>query len=341
MDKTNLTSTYELLCDEMNYPGKEDKTRRGREFETFLINLLELEGLIPRHYSFRPKGEEVDGSFTYGFQTYLFEAKWHADPLPASSIYQFKGKVDGKLVGTIGIFISMSGFSKDAIDALAYGKTLNVILFDRKDMDWSVITEKGFSVALQAKLRYATERGMPFYAVSSVSLKPAVYHKQTEPKVLGEIVIVVEGQGDQEIISFLAQKILKENNVTRKVTISTAGGKVSIPGLVNAIDDFSDERELKFILIADADSDAKETAAILSRNLNEELTATLVIPDPEIEVWFEQLKIYDREDLKNYARDHNTKPSVARQHLLDRLDIQQLYKSNKSFKEYYDALITT
>jgi hypothetical protein len=41
----------------------------------------------------------------------LLEAKWHRDEfeLPASTIYEFKGKVDGKLVGTVGIFISMSG----------------------------------------------------------------------------------------------------------------------------------------------------------------------------------------------------------------------------------------
>ena len=53
-----------------------------------------------------------------GGKTYLLEAKWRKQPIPASDLYAFKGKVDGKLVGTIGVFISMSDYSADAIDAL-------------------------------------------------------------------------------------------------------------------------------------------------------------------------------------------------------------------------------
>lgn len=56
------------------------------------------------------------------------------DPLPASSIYQFRGKVEGKLVGTIGVFISMSGFSNDAADALVAGKVISTVLFNGDDM---------------------------------------------------------------------------------------------------------------------------------------------------------------------------------------------------------------
>jgi hypothetical protein len=71
---------------------------RGRKFERWLNQLLSEENLEPRT-AYRPKGEEVDGSFIYRDRTYLIEAKWIADEVLASTIYQFKGKVDGKLVG--------------------------------------------------------------------------------------------------------------------------------------------------------------------------------------------------------------------------------------------------
>ena len=62
----------------------------------------------------------------------LFEAKWTGDPVPASMLYQFRGKLEGKLTGTLGIFISIGGYSADAVDALVAGKSLNLVLFDRE-----------------------------------------------------------------------------------------------------------------------------------------------------------------------------------------------------------------
>jgi hypothetical protein len=92
-------------------PAKRSRSarqRRGKEFERVLYDMLVEADMEPRS-SYRPVGEEIDGSFLYGDRTLLFEAKWTRDPVPASSLYQFKGKLDGKLSGTLGAFISMGG----------------------------------------------------------------------------------------------------------------------------------------------------------------------------------------------------------------------------------------
>lgn len=138
-----------------------EKQRRGRELETVLHDLLIIERLDPRtHY--RPEGEEVDGSFWLDGRAYLLEAKWHQEPLPASSIYMFKGKVDGKLDGTIGIFISMSGFSEEAVEALSHGKKLNIILFDRNDVEACILGKPPFKALMRRKLRAAAEEGIVY-----------------------------------------------------------------------------------------------------------------------------------------------------------------------------------
>jgi hypothetical protein len=139
--------------------------KRGFQFEKALNFLLQSEGLSPRT-SFRPTGEQVDGSFECMNRYLLLEAKWQKQAIPASDLFAFKGKVDGKLLGTIGVFISMSGYSDAAADALIKGKTLSVIMFDEKDMDASMDVKIGFKRVLMEKLRTAAEEGVPYWAFS-------------------------------------------------------------------------------------------------------------------------------------------------------------------------------
>jgi hypothetical protein len=94
-----------------------------------------------------------------GVRYFLLEAKWHADPLPMSAISPLRDKVEGKLEGTLGLFISASGFSDAAPDALTRGKKVNVILWDRGDLDALFLTGRTFTEILNTKLRHAAERG--------------------------------------------------------------------------------------------------------------------------------------------------------------------------------------
>jgi len=135
---------------------------RGRQLEQILAAMLESEGLAPRT-NVRPDGEEIDGSFVMGDRTYLLEAKWRKGPTPASELYAFRGKVDGKLAGTLGVFITMNRYSDDAIDALLAGKTVNLILFSADDMMQIAQGRWNFTEALRAKLRIAAEIGSPYW----------------------------------------------------------------------------------------------------------------------------------------------------------------------------------
>ncbi|MEU2688540.1 restriction endonuclease [Streptomyces hygroscopicus] len=130
--------------------------QRGRFFERLLHELLDISGLKPRRNQ-RPTGEEIDSSFIHDGSAFLLEAKWLADPVPESQILAFRGKVEGKLQGTLGVFVSASGYSPDAAAALQKGKSLNVLLFDRSDVEDSI--DHGFAEVLDYKLREAAERG--------------------------------------------------------------------------------------------------------------------------------------------------------------------------------------
>ena len=140
--------------------------RRGFALERIISRILSSERLEPKTH-IRPSEEEIDGSFLFAERTFLLEAKWKAEPIPASDFYAFKGKVDGKLIGTIGVFVSMSGFSSDAVDALKFGKEINLILFNGSDFQLVAEGQRSFISALREKLRYAAEEGQPFLPLSA------------------------------------------------------------------------------------------------------------------------------------------------------------------------------
>lgn len=69
-----------------------DPHQRGFAFERFLRELLDAFGLKGRS-SFRLVGEQIDGSFTMGDDTYLIEAKWENKPLDVTPLLAFKSQV--------------------------------------------------------------------------------------------------------------------------------------------------------------------------------------------------------------------------------------------------------
>ena len=198
------------LADLKQLKGGLSPQERGRRFEAWLRKLFNAHGLDARP-SFRPVGEEIDGSFVLDNRTFLYEAKWPAKSLPASSIYAFKAKVDGKLAGTIGVYISMAGFGSATVDALEKGKDLNVLLVDEADL--VVALDIGIDAVLRVKLRVAAEQGTVHF--------PVRVHEVTasEDRLLAlasisvaarKFVVVVEGRLDQAIVARFARRIVRD-----------------------------------------------------------------------------------------------------------------------------------
>lgn len=106
---------------------------RGYAFQRFLHQLFESHQIITRS-AFRLTGEEIDGSFDLGAQTYLLEAKWHAKPTAQSDLLVFNGKVEGKSTWARGIFISYAGFTADGLAAFRHGKRTSIIGMDGNDL---------------------------------------------------------------------------------------------------------------------------------------------------------------------------------------------------------------
>jgi len=219
--------------------------QRGRDLERLLQQLLTSEGLEPR-IRLRLDDEEIDGSFVLDGRVLLLEAKWHALPIPASTIYAFRGKVDGKLVGTVGIFISMSGYSSEAVDALTYGKELNILLFDRNDLYTACTGQVSCKTIVREKLRAAAERGIVYFtrAVAEIVTEPALIPARPP------IFVICEGPSDAAFLSALMPRVVPA--VSAKII--PAGGKITTANVFNSLVDFAPPNS-RFIILVDSDGD--------------------------------------------------------------------------------------
>lgn len=135
--------------------AKLDPHPRGFAFERFLKATFDAYGLQARE-PFRNRGEQIDGSFLLGHETYLLEAKWENKPVPAESLRSYNGKVTEKIAWARGLFISYSGFSEVGLSAFG-GKA--IICMDGRDLAEALARELPIDEVLNRKARRAVETG--------------------------------------------------------------------------------------------------------------------------------------------------------------------------------------
>ena len=136
--------------------------KRGYEFEKFLKELFDAYGLEGRS-SFRQVGEQIDGSFQLGHETYLVEAKWQATLTGVTELHGFQGKIGTKAAWSRGVFISYTGFSEDGLAALGTG--IRTICMDGRDLYDMISKNLRLDDVLSMKVRRAAETGKAFVRV--------------------------------------------------------------------------------------------------------------------------------------------------------------------------------
>lgn len=130
--------------------------QRGYAFEKFLRDLFNFYGLEARG-AFRLTGEQIDGSFSLGQETYLLEAKWSNPLISAAELHIFDGKLRQKADWARGLFVRYSGFSPDGLEA--FGRAKRMILMDGLDIHDTFEREIPFNHVLERKVRRAAETG--------------------------------------------------------------------------------------------------------------------------------------------------------------------------------------
>jgi len=139
---------------------------RGFELERVMYDLFELFDLDPKA-SFRNTGEQIDGAFSLEGTDFLFEAKWRQDPSSASDLDSFAAKIQRKLENTLGVFLSINGFTPDGVQAHASGHIV-LLLMDGADI-MAILEERiDFVSLLLRKKRHASRTGEIYLPIHDV-----------------------------------------------------------------------------------------------------------------------------------------------------------------------------
>jgi hypothetical protein len=102
---------------------------RGQRFNTFIAEVLRC-WAIDASAEINAAGN-VDVAFSLGDTRFILEAKWEETRADTGSISKLQKRVRQRLGGTLGLFLSMSGFTEDALRDVKQGERLEVLLLDR------------------------------------------------------------------------------------------------------------------------------------------------------------------------------------------------------------------
>ena len=137
---------------------KTSRQQRGYALERILAELSRLSHLEATE-AFRVNGEQVDGAVKFDGEHYLIEAKWQERSASNEPVYQFAGKVAGKLYGR-GLFISVNGFSSEVIRSLVMGKEIQTLFIDGEDLILVLEGHLSLREMIDRKVKAAQTKGL-------------------------------------------------------------------------------------------------------------------------------------------------------------------------------------
>lgn len=137
----------------------------GYDFQEWFYDLLDYCEVQSRR-PYVTNGRQIDGSLTLDGTTYLVELKFTADQAAATDIDSLRAKVDDKADNTMGIMISISGYSSVAIKD-ASGRQTRLLLLDAMHLYLFLSGSIGFSEIVSRVRRHVSQTGEAYLPVAN------------------------------------------------------------------------------------------------------------------------------------------------------------------------------
>ncbi|MNJ61040.1 hypothetical protein D3C77_568090 [compost metagenome] len=136
----------------------------GYAFEDWFYQLLDY-CEIPNRRPYKTDGRQIDGSLTHEGTTYLVELKFTKDQSGATDIDSLKAKVNKMADNTMGIMISISGYSNVAISEASGSKT-TLIIMDASHLYLFLSGSMAFGEIISRVRRHASQTGEAYLPTS-------------------------------------------------------------------------------------------------------------------------------------------------------------------------------
>jgi hypothetical protein len=148
----------------------------GLVFQRWLLEAFRLSGAAG-HYAYqvplKENGmtrEEIDGLVFANGQGYLLEAKFWCQKVDFGPIALLNCRVEQRPQGTLGLFFSAFGYTPPALESAELFHPSRVLLFEHKDLVWSLEQKKfmgSMAEMVLRKWRLAVKYGRPNMPVAN------------------------------------------------------------------------------------------------------------------------------------------------------------------------------
>ncbi len=157
-DKSKLQTNLDAMY------SKVGTQKGGYEFESWFYELLDFCEINNRK-PYKSDGRQIDGSLTLDGTTYLIELKFTINQSGATDIDSLKAKVNKMADNTMGIMVSISGYSSVAIND-ASGSKSTLLVFDANHLYLFLSGAMGFSDIISRVRRHASQTGEAYLAAN-------------------------------------------------------------------------------------------------------------------------------------------------------------------------------
>jgi len=137
----------------------------GYDFQDWFYDLLDYSEIQNRR-PYVTTGRQIDGTLTLDGTTYLIELKFTASQASATDIDSLRAKVEDKADNTMGIMVSISGYSSVAITQ-ASGRQTKLMLLDAMHLYLFLSGAISFAEIISRVRRHASQTGEAYLPVAN------------------------------------------------------------------------------------------------------------------------------------------------------------------------------
>jgi RNA-directed DNA polymerase len=136
---------------------------RGLKLEGLLQDLFDAQSLKMRSPFTRSNGaQQIDGAFSLDGWFFVVECRWRKKKAGIREVDGLYGAIDRSGAQTLGIYLSMSGWSKHVPSELMKNSRKNIVLMNAEDLECLLDEKISVREMLGAKLEHLNPRGEPY-----------------------------------------------------------------------------------------------------------------------------------------------------------------------------------
>jgi hypothetical protein len=259
------------------------KRRRGYGLERLVHEALRREGIDSRPSTPQSDGDQIDGAIFFDGRFAVLECKWRKQPTSSTTLTEFQSKVFRRLVGTVGIFISISGYADKSDQYLARSQELNTILVDADDLEWALGATGSMKALLRMKLEHAAWDGVVYWR------DPAIQAALTLARQGGGLIVVTQGPKDESLLTRFVDVVGQVAGRQLGIPVIAGYGVYQTNALANAL---LKQAPAGTRILAVVDADDLSSQEIEQIWKDQSPGVQVIVADPSIESWFSSINTF-------------------------------------------------